>query len=250
MTANPENLGMESSVQRLHRPFDFRKLLLERAGHDDLKKSVQTRLRLLASACALLEETPYSDLKIGDICAHAGMSHGIAYHYYKDRKELIADLVERFLRETSDGYFAHPILETKSDPYLRIFDTNAYYFRCMERNAGVFATLFSLRGDPSVTRDALRQITNAWNRRIGKSITGDFDPPLSDEERLLLGYTLGGMADDLLGQLYAIRNPDLKAPKTRTERRRMCELLSILWYRAVYAKSPSKKMILAARELF
>lgn len=241
---------MEGSVQHVHRPFDFRKLLLERAGHDELKKSVQTRLRLLASACTLLERTSYSDLKIGDVCAHAGMSHGIAYHYYKDKKELIADLLERFVRETSDGYFAHPILETKSDPYLRIFDANAYYLGCIERNAGVFAALFTLRGDPSVTRDALRQITNAWNRRIGESIKGDFDPALSEEERLLLGYTLGGMADDLLGQLYAIRNPDLKAPKTKAERRRICELLSILWYRAVYAKTPSKKMIVAARELF
>src|SRR5690606_24898144 len=130
------------------------------------------------------------------------------------------------------------------------FDANAYYFRCMERNAGVFATLFSLRGDHSMTRDALRQITNAWNRRIGQSIKGTFDPPLSEEERLLLGYALGGMADDLLGQLYASRNPDLKAPKSRDERRRVCALLSILWYRAVYGKSPSKTMIVAARELF
>ena len=89
-----------------------------------------------------------------------------------------------------------------------------------------------------------------WNRRIGQSIKGTFDPPLSEEERLLLGYALGGMADDLLGQLYAIRNPDLKAPKSRDERRRVCELLSILWYRAVYGKSPSKAMIVAARELF
>lgn len=241
---------MDDSVQHVHRPFDFRKLLLERAGHEDLKKSVQTRLRLLASACALLEKTPYSDLKIGDVCEHAGMSHGIAYHYYKDKKDLIADLVERFIKEISDGYFGHPILEIKSDPYLRIFDANAYYFRCIERNAGVFATLFSLRGDPSVTRNTLRQLNNAWNRRIGESIRGDFDPPLSKEERLLLGYTLGGMADDLLGQFYAIRNPDLKVPENNTEQRRICELLSILWYRAVYAKAPSKRMIVAARELF
>lgn len=241
---------MDTNVQHMHRPFDFRKLLLERAEHVDLKKSVQTRLRLLASACALLEETPYSDLKIGDVCAHAGLSHGIAYHYYKDKKELIADLLARFLTEWSDGYFAHPVLETRGHPYLRIFDANAYYFRCMERNAGVFATLFTLRGDPSVTRDAMRKITNAWNRRIGESIKGEFDPPLTDEERQLLGYTLGGMADDLLGQLFAIRNPDLRAPKNNAERRRICELLSILWYRAVYAKAPSKKMIVAAREMF
>ena len=234
----------------MHRPFEFRKLLLERAGRDDLKKSVQTRLRLLASTCALLEETPYSDLKIGDVCGHAGLSHGIAYHYYKDKKELVADLLKRFITETSDGYFAHPILETRSDPYLRVFDANAYYFRCMERNAGIFATLFTLRGDPSVTSDEMRQITNAWNRRIGESIKGEFDPPLSEAERLLLGYTLGGMADDLLGQLFAIRNPDLRAPKNNVERRRICELLSILWYRAVYAKSPSRKMIVAAREMF
>jgi AcrR family transcriptional regulator len=163
---------MDGSVQHLHRPFDFRKLLLDRAGHDDLKKSVQTRLRLLASACALLEKTPYSDLKIGDVCEHAGMSHGIAYHYYKHKKDFIADLLERFIKETSDSYLAHPILEIKSDPYLRIFDANAYYFRCIERNAGVFATLFSLRGDPSVTRDALRQITNAGTAALASPSRG------------------------------------------------------------------------------
>ena len=241
---------MNDRIQHLHQPFDFRAGLLERAKDDDLKKSVQTRLRLLASACALLENTSYSDLKIGEVCAHAGMSHGIAYHYYKDKGDLIADLLERFASEISDGYFAHPILETRNNPYLRIFDANAYYFRCIERNAGIFATLFSLRGDPSVTRGSLRQISTAWSLRVGESIKGDFDPPLSRNERLLLGYALGGMADDLLGQFYAIRNPDLKVPKAEAERRRVCELLSILWYRAVYAKEPSMEMVVAARELF
>lgn len=241
---------MASRIEQVHQSFDFSELLLEQARNEDLKKSVQTRLRLLASACTLLNKMPFSDLKIGDICEHAGLSHGIAYHYFKDKKELVAELLTRFLKEWSDRYFEHPILETKSDPYLRIFDANAYYFRCMERNAGLFAALFSLRGDPSVTRDALRQINKAWNRRIGDSIKGDFDPPLSEDERMLLGYTLGGMTDDLLGQFYAIRNPDLKAPKSDAERRRLCELLSILWYRAVYAKSPPKASVVAARELF
>lgn len=241
---------MDGPTRQLHQPFNFRELLTERAASSDLKKSVQTRLRLMASACVLLEKMPYAELKIGDVCAHAKMSHGIAYHYYKDKGELVTDLLGRFAREIYEGYFKHPLLETKKDPYLRIFDSNAYYFRCMENNQGVFATMFGLRGQLPGAKSALRDITNDWNSRVGHSIKGDFGSALSEQERLLLGYTLGGMADDLLGQLYAIKNPDLKAPKTRAERRRICELLSILWYRAVYAKEPDPEAVAAARELF
>jgi AcrR family transcriptional regulator len=239
-----------SPNRQLRQPFNFRELLLQRAASDELKKSIQTRLRLLASACVLLEDVSYSDLKIGDVCAHAKMSHGIAYHYYKDKSELVADLLERFSKELFEGYFEHPVLETNHNPYLRIFDANAYYFRCIESNSGVFATLFRLRGELPAAKSVHQEVTNAWNRRVGQSIKGEFDPPLTEQERLLLGYGLGGMADDLLGQLYAIKNPDLKVPRTKTERRRLCELLSILWYRAVYAKNPDPDVVAAARELF
>src|SRR5205085_4580705 len=127
------------------------------------------------------------------------------YHYYKDKSQLVAELLEKFAHEIFEGYFEHPLLETKDDPYLRIFDTNAYYFRCIESNPGVFATLFALRGQLPSAKSALREITNTWNRRVGHSIKGDFGAPLTEQERLLLGYTLGGMADDLLGQLFAIK---------------------------------------------
>ena len=243
-------MDASSPTRHLHQPINFRELLLKRAGSDELKKSLQTRLRLLASACVLLEKVSYSDLKIGDICAHAKMSHGIAYHYYQDKSELVSDLLGRFTKEIFEGYFEHPVLETNNNPYLRIFDANAYYFRCIESNPGVFATLFRLRGELPAAKSAVQDMNNAWNRRVGHSIKGEFDPPLTEQERLLLGYTLGGMADDLLGQFYAIKNPDLKAPKTKAERRRICELLSILWYRAVYAKQPDADVVKAARERF
>lgn len=243
-------MNAPSPTRHLHQPINFRESLLKRAASDDLKKSLQTRLRLLASACVLLEKVSYSDLKIGDICAHAKMSHGIAYHYYKDKGELVSDLLERFTKQIFEGYSERPELEKNDDPYLRIFDANAYYFRCIENNPGVFATLFRLRGELPAAMSAVQDMNNAWNRRVGQSIKGEFDPPLTEQERVLLGHTLGGMADDLLGQLYAIKNPDLKVPKTKAERRRLCELLSILWYRAVYSRPPDPNVVAAARELF
>jgi AcrR family transcriptional regulator len=243
-------MDASSPTRPLHQPINFRELLIRRAGSEELKKSVQTRMRLLASACVLLEKVSYSDLKIGDICTHAKMSHGIAYHYYKDKSELVSDLLVRFTQEIFEGYSERPELGTNSSPYLRIFDANAYYFRCIESNPGVFATLFRLRGELPAAKNAVQDMNNAWNRRVGQSIKGDFKPPLTGQERVLLGHALGGMADDLLGQIYAIKNPDLKAPRTRTERRRLCELLSILWYRAVYARHPDPDVVAAARELF
>ena len=52
----------------------------------------QTRGRLLAAAREVFAETSYADVRVGDISARAGVSHGLFYHYFPSKQDLFREL--------------------------------------------------------------------------------------------------------------------------------------------------------------
>lgn len=60
-------------------------------GKDD------TRQRILDAAVELLSERWYSVVSVADICRTAGLSNGIFYTYFRNKEELIRELIERYL---------------------------------------------------------------------------------------------------------------------------------------------------------
>ncbi len=60
-------------------------------GKDD------TRQHIIDTAAALLSERWYSVVSVADICRTAGVSNGLFYAYFRNKEELIRELLERFL---------------------------------------------------------------------------------------------------------------------------------------------------------
>ncbi len=53
--------------------------------------------RILEAAKAIFAHKGFSDTKMTDIAAAAGVSYGLAYHYFKDKEEIFTKLVEEAL---------------------------------------------------------------------------------------------------------------------------------------------------------
>lgn len=60
-------------------------------GKDD------TRQHIIDTAAGLLSERWYSVVSVADICRTAGVSNGLFYAYFRNKEELIRELLERFL---------------------------------------------------------------------------------------------------------------------------------------------------------
>jgi len=53
--------------------------------------------RILDAARSLFAHKGFSDTKMTDIAAAAGISYGLAYHYFKDKEEIFTKLIEEAL---------------------------------------------------------------------------------------------------------------------------------------------------------
>ena len=59
----------------------------------------ETRQRILESARRLFNSKGFAEVSIGEIMEDAGLTHGGFYRHFKDKGELYAEAVRRFLRE-------------------------------------------------------------------------------------------------------------------------------------------------------
>jgi TetR/AcrR family transcriptional regulator, transcriptional repressor for nem operon len=59
----------------------------------------ETRQRILESARRLFNGKGFAEVSIGEIMEDAGLTHGGFYRHFKDKGELYAEAVRRFLCE-------------------------------------------------------------------------------------------------------------------------------------------------------
>ena len=76
-----------------------------------------------------------------------------------------------------------------------------------------------------------------WSKRIAKSISRRLPRGQdNDDISLSMAYALGAMVDGLINEVYVHRSSDLR--KLLKSPREAAELLSVIWYRALYLEDP------------
>lgn len=63
----------------------------------------EAREKLISAAERLFSERWYSTVSVADICRTAGVSNGIAYHYYRSKEELLSDVMDRTIKAVQYG---------------------------------------------------------------------------------------------------------------------------------------------------
>src|SRR3954465_15562882 len=58
-----------------------------------------TRDRLKEACRRVLDRVGYADIKIADVTAEAGVAVGLFYHYFKDLRSLVVELLEELTGE-------------------------------------------------------------------------------------------------------------------------------------------------------
>ena len=60
----------------------------------------ERRQEILLAALALFSTNGFEATKIGDIAAEAGVSHGLIYHYFTSKEEILGELVQQACAST------------------------------------------------------------------------------------------------------------------------------------------------------
>jgi len=124
-----------------------------------------------------------------------------------------------------------------SSGFEAILLTNQFFCAAYQRNAGLIRCLIQLEDQVPAFRSRWRERRLAWLGRIAGSIARRAAAPAPPEElRLQIAYALEGMVFQYLYDVFVRAEPTLSRFAGKPEH--IAELLSILWYRAVYGESP------------
>jgi AcrR family transcriptional regulator len=195
------------------------------------KRGAETRERLKQAAVVVLERSGYRALRLQDIAEEAGVNMSLLYHYFSGK----ADLTREILSELLDS-MSKPV-DLPSDPFESILAANRIVVETYRSAPGLMRCLLHLDEEEIDFAALYRDVSLQWSKRVAVKITKLIPGNrLTEGQRLMVAYALGGMVDAFLFELYVDRNPNLQ--KEFAEPDDAARFLAIMWFRALYAKNP------------
>jgi AcrR family transcriptional regulator len=202
-------------------------------------KGERTRFRLKIAAAKALQEGGFQDLKVADICLRAHVALGTFYVYFPDKSVIATEVLLDF----GDALYsqAQRIAHGSSD-FEAILLTNQFFVAAYQRNAGLVRCLIQLEDQIPEFRTRWRERRLHWLARIARSIARRAGhPEIADSMGMQIAYALEGLVFQYLYDVFVRQEPILK--RNAGSSQQIAELLSVLWYRAVYCENPPAEQI-------
>ncbi|MCB1469691.1 MAG: TetR/AcrR family transcriptional regulator [Rhizobiaceae bacterium] len=198
-------------------------------------KGDRTKHRLKIAAAQALEEIGYQDVKVSDICRYAEVALGTFYVYFRDKNEIaievILDFVEHLYakaREVGHG----------TGEYEAILNTNRFFVAAYTVNPGLMQCHVQLNSQLEEFRVVWRPRHRQWIENLARSISrrGNYGSDMPGSARAV-AHALEAMVFNYLYAVIVTRNPVVDE-EDQADSDELAQMLSTLWYRAVYAKDP------------
>jgi AcrR family transcriptional regulator len=209
-------------------------------------RGTQTRDKLKKAALRVLDREGYHRMRIVDVTREAGVAQGLFYHYFSDLKLLTLEVLEDFVR-VADDFATIEKDVPKGDWYLRIYAHNLLVVRSYARHPGVMRCLMQMAdedaGFSTLLRDSFRErlmwLVNLLPR-LFPEVT--FRP----QQGLMVVYAMAG-GTEMLREYFIQRSEALRSAALSEEQ--LAELLSVMFYRALFLQHPSEQQLSYTRNL-
>jgi TetR/AcrR family transcriptional regulator, transcriptional repressor for nem operon len=157
------------------------------------KHKRETRQRILESARRLFNSKGFADVSIGEIMENAGLTHGGFYRHFKDKSELYAEAVRRFLCvEAPKPWQQRGGSSPRKTRGQRIVD--AYFSMDHFDDCETCCPLIGLPSDVSRSGDDVKGAYREVLQRLLKLLQADLDLPQARERALaMVALCVGGM---------------------------------------------------------
>jgi len=206
-------------------------------------KGQRTREALRRATRTVLERLGYHAMKVADVAAEAEVAVGLFHHYFPDLKTAACDVLAEFIREIDGRAYDLP---PAADAFDAIYRPTLIWTQAYADQPGLMLCLGQVAAEVPEFREIWLRGNQLWTHRIARRLMRQFDHGgPRDRLYLSLAYTLGAMVDGLLQEIYVRRHPELS--ELLTTPAQVAELLSVVWYRAVYLENPpADRLTLAA----
>ncbi|WP_433239725.1 TetR/AcrR family transcriptional regulator [Streptosporangium sp. CA-135522] len=193
----------------------------------------RTRAGLVRAGREAFEEHGYDAVRVDDVCARAGVSHGTFYTYFGSIEELFREVAATVVGEMFAAGVVGPTVP--DDPYARIEAANLRYLRAWAANSRLVRMLEQAADTDEGFRALLLELREVFVRRGADGLRrlqeqGLADPALDPR---LTAVMLGGMVEH-----FAHVWLDLGE---RADEQTAVAMLTTLWARAIGLTSVSTK---------
>ncbi|GAA3142294.1 TetR/AcrR family transcriptional regulator [Nonomuraea roseoviolacea] len=184
----------------------------------------RTREALVRAGREAFDEHGYDAVRVDDVCARAGVSHGTFYTYFPSKEVLFREVATAVVGEMFAASVVGPA--ASGDPYARIEAANRLYLRAWSANSRLVRMLEQAAAEEGL-RELLLELREVFVRRGADGLRrlqeqGLADPALDPR---LTAIMLGGMVEH-----FARVWLDLGEP---ADERTAVDLLTRLWARAI-----------------
>ncbi|MCR9103859.1 MAG: TetR/AcrR family transcriptional regulator [Gammaproteobacteria bacterium] len=210
-------------------------------------KGERARAGLKEAALRVLEREGYHRMRISDVTREAGVAQGLFYHYFKDLKSLTLEVLSDFANAGNDPAQIEKDV-ARGDWYARIYAHNLVIVRSYARRPGIMRCLLQMADEDEAFSATLR-----GNYRNQLMWLVDLMPKLFPDVRfrkhqaLMVVYSLAGIGEGLLREYFINESNTLRAADLSVEE--FAELLSTMYYRALFLQNPDAKQLKYTRNL-
>ncbi len=194
-------------------------------------RGLRSRERMKSAARDVLNEQGYRNIRVQDVTQRAGVASGLFYHYFRDLREVVAEVSSDFFDEL---VAAAESLEDYEDPYEWIFENHRNVVERFAHNPGILACLFGLAGDYEEFDRIWKKNAHIWNLQVADFLqqTTDFEKDNARE----VAFMLGAMTEGVIYQALIRRTEDLAEFSQRPED--IAEAIAVMWYRMIFLRDP------------
>lgn len=199
-------------------------------------KALATREKLKDACRRALDRVGYAELKIADVTSEAGVAIGLFYHYFKDLRSLVLELMEEL-----SARLAEVQADTPQPTAEWLFDRIRAHHLLIVRNyqvqPGLTRAFFQAGEEIPGFRD---RVMPHYEREllylIGKAREVFPQRAIADKDALILAYALGGITSHPMRERHTHREPRITEGSLSVEA--TAEWLSVLFYRALLGADP------------
>ncbi|GAA2645252.1 TetR/AcrR family transcriptional regulator [Nonomuraea recticatena] len=155
----------------------------------------RTRAALLEAGREAFEEQGYDAVRVDDVCARAGVSHGTFYTYFDSKESLFGEVAGAVVGEMFAASMVGPA--APDDPYARVEAANRLYLRAWAANSRLVRMLEHAATTDDRFGRLLLELREVFVRRGAEGLRRLQEQGLADRDLdpRLTAIMLGGMVE-------------------------------------------------------